>query len=296
MSSPGSANQAGRAALWMTGAIAAFSSMAVAGRAVSPHLDTFEIMMYRSFIGIVLVVSIGAALGRLPDIAPRRLGLHLARNTCHFTGQNLWFYALTLIPLAQLFALEFTSPIWVMILAALILGEKLTRVRVLAVALGFLGALIVANPGGQSDGLGLALAAASAIGFAGSIVLTKVLTRTETTISILFWLTVMQAGMGLVAAGYDGTIALPPPNVLPWVILIGAAGLFAHLCLTRALTIAPAVLVVPMDFLRLPAIAVVGAVFYNEPLDALVFLGAGLIFAANFLNVWADSRRGAAKL
>ena len=295
MSTPGSTSQAGLAAIWMTGAILAFSSMAVAGRAVAPHLDTFEIMMYRSFIGSVLVVVIGGALGRLVDIAPRRLGLHLARNTCHFTGQNLWFYALTLIPLAQLFALEFTSPIWVMILAALLLGEKLTRIRVLAVALGFAGALIVANPGGESNGLGLTLAAASAIGFAGSIVLTKLLTRTETTMSILFWLTVMQAGMGLVAAGHDGAITWPPLIVWPWVILIGAAGLFAHLCLTRALTIAPAVLVVPMDFLRLPAIAIVGARFYGEALNPLVFAGALLIFAANFMNVWAD-RRAAAKV
>ncbi|MEL7459352.1 MAG: DMT family transporter [Pseudomonadota bacterium] len=277
----------------MTGAIMAFSSMAVAGRAVSPHLDTFEIMMFRSFIGIALVLAIGGAMGQLNHVAPRRLGLHLARNACHFTGQNLWFYALTLIPLAQLFALEFTSPIWVMILAALLLGETLTRVRVLAVLLGFAGALIVANPGGQSDGLGLVLAAASAIGFAGSIVLTKMLTRTETTISILFWLTVMQAGMGLVAAGHDGEIALPPIAVWPWVVLIGAAGLFAHLCLTKALSTAPAVLVVPMDFLRLPAIALVGAVFYGEALNPFVFAGAFLIFAANFMNVWAEGRPAA---
>jgi len=286
MFSPGSAEaRPGLAALWMVGAIASFSAMAVAGRAVAIELDTFETMMYRSFIGIALVVTIGGLMGRLGDIAPRRLGLHALRNLCHFTGQNLWFYALTVIPLAQLFALEFTSPIWVMILAALILGERLTRLGIAAVALGFLGALVVAQPGTGGDPVGLLAAAASAMGFAGSIVITKLLTRTETTISILFWLTVMQAGMGLLATGFDSDIAWPSAGIWPWIALIGVAGLLAHLCLTTALSLAPATLVVPMDFLRLPAIAVVGALFYDEPLSAPVFLGAALIFTANYLNI-----------
>ena len=282
--------QPGRAALWMTGAIVAFSSMAVSGRAVAAELDTFETMMFRSFIGIVIVVVGAGVLGRLDEIHPRRLGLHLLRNLCHFTGQNLWFAALALIPMAQLFALEFTSPIWVMVLAVIILNERLTRVRMLAIAMGFLGALIVARPGGGGDPQGLLLAASSAIGFAGSIVLTKLLTRTETTTSILFWLTVMQAGMGIVAVGYDGDVAIPSLSILPYVVAIGIAGIVAHLCLTQALTIAPAILVVPMDFLRLPAIAIVGALFYGEALSLWVFLGAALILAANLLNMVWQSR------
>src|SRR6056297_400180 len=88
----------GLAALWMLGAICAFSSMAVAGRAVADELDTFEIMMFRSAIGFALVLVIGGALGKLGEVAPRRLGLHFLRNLSHFTGQNLWFYALNLIP------------------------------------------------------------------------------------------------------------------------------------------------------------------------------------------------------
>ena len=295
MSLPGYTEPAARpglAALWMLGAICAFSSMAVAGRAVADELDTFEIMMFRSAIGFALVLVIGGAVGKLGEVAPRRLGLHFLRNLSHFTGQNLWFYALNLIPLAQLFALEFTSPIWVVLLAALILGERLTAIRLAAVGLGFLGALIVARPGTGGDPVGLLTAAAAAVGFAGAIVTTKLLTRTETTTSILFWLTLMQLGIGLVAAGWDGDIARPPPEIWPWLGIIGAAGLFAHLCLTTALSLAPTTLVVPMDFLRLPAIAVVGAVAYGEPLSLPVFLGAALIFAANYLNI-VLSRRGA---
>lgn len=279
------------AAAWMTGAIFSFSSMAVAGRAINHELDTFEMMMYRSLIGLVFIVCIGLALGKLPEARTNRLGLHLIRNLAHFAGQNLWFYALGLISLAQLFALEFTSPIWIMILAALLLGERLTGSRLAALALGFIGALIVARPGADGDPIGLLIAAAAAIGFAGSIVCTKMLTRTETIYCILFWLTLTQVGFGIIATAWDGDVALPSATSWPWVALIAAAGLLAHTCLTNALAVAPATIVTPMDFIRLPVIAIVGMLFYGEPLDPLVFVGAALIFAGNYLNIWVESRK-----
>lgn len=278
------------AAAWMSGAIASFSAMAVAGRAVASELDTFETMFYRSLVGIVIVLAVAGAMGRLGEVSTRHMGLHLARNLFHFTGQNLWFFAVPLIPLAQLFALEFTSPIWVLLIAPLVLGEKLTRVRALAAALGFLGVLIVARPGAGEMSVGVIAAAASAINFAMTFIFTKLLTRRVSTTCILFWLTVMQAPMGLIAAGFDGDIALPTAATLPWLILIGCAGLFAHLCVTSALTVAPATMVVPLDFLRLPLIAAVGMLFYAEALDAFVLLGAAVIFAANYFNIWVESR------
>lgn len=281
----------GLAALWMTGAIVSFSTMAVAGRAISFELDTFEIMMYRSFIGVGIVLAVAGARRRLHEITTRSLHVHAVRNLCHFTGQNLWFWAITVIPLAQVFALEFTSPIWVTLLAPLVLGERLTRTRLAAACLGFAGILIVARPGGAGLEPGVLAAAASALGFAGSILFTKLLTRTETITCILFWLTAMQAVFGVITAGWDGAIALPSAAGLPWLVLIGCAGLLAHLCLSSALAIAPATVVVPMDFVRLPAIAVVGMVFYSEPLSLLVFVGAAIIFAANYLNVLAETRR-----
>ncbi|MBJ3763005.1 DMT family transporter [Maribius pontilimi] len=275
----------------MSGAIVSFTTMAVAGRAVSIQLDTFELMMYRSLVGIVLVVTIGAIAGSLRQITTHQLGLHAVRNLFHFAGQNLWFYAITVIPLAQVFALEFTSPIWVALAAPLLLAERLTRMRMLAALLGFVGVLVVARPGLDGFGAGQLAAATAAIGFAGSAVFTKILTRRNSITCILFWLTVMQAVFGLLCAGVDGRIAVPHGEVTAWLIVIGCAGLAAHFCLTSALTIAPATLVIPFDFLRLPVIAAIGMLLYGEPFDIYVMIGAGIIFAANYANLWTESRR-----
>ncbi|MEO0668113.1 MAG: DMT family transporter [Pseudomonadota bacterium] len=279
------------AALWMLGTITSFSVMAVAGREVSHALDTFEIMMYRSLVGVVIVVALASATGSFGQVQTARLGTHLIRNVAHFTGQNLWFLAVTLIPLAQVFALEFTTPIWVILLSPLVLGERLTPMRALAAALGFAGILIVARPDMAGINTGIITAASCAIFFAITIMLTKRLTRHEEIVSILFWLTAMQLVMGLVTAGFDGDIALPDATTGPWVALIGCAGLMAHYCLTKALSLAPATVVVPIDFARLPTIAVVGMLVYGEALDIWVLVGALIIFGGNYLNLWWETRK-----
>jgi drug/metabolite transporter (DMT)-like permease len=293
LAAPAPAPQTLRAALWMLGAVASFSSMAVAGRAVSFELDTFEIMMYRSIVGFVLVLGVARLTGQIGTITTRSPGTHVIRNLCHFTGQNLWFYAITVIPLAQVFALEFTAPLWVLILSPLVLGERLTGTRALAAVIGFAGILIVARPSPETLNIGTLAAAAAAIGFAGSILMTKRLTRTETLTCILFWMTLLQIGLGLACAGYDGDIAVPSLTSAPWLVLIGCAGLVAHFCLTTALSLAPATLVTPVDFLRLPVIAIIGVLVYAEPVDAFVILGALVIFGANYLNLWRETRKSA---
>lgn len=274
-----------RAALWMIGAILAFTSMAVAGREAALDLDTFEIMLYRSCVGVIIVIFIGATFGTLGQIRLAQMGLHTLRNLAHFSGQNLWFYAITVIPLAQVFALEFTTPIWVIMLSPLFLREKIIPIGAISAVIGFVGILIVARPGAATISPGIIAAALCAIAFAFTAIFTRKLTRTQTITCILFFLTGMQAIFGLVAAGYDGDIALPSLATLPWVIAIGFAGLIAHFCLTTALSIAPATVVMPMDFARLPIIAVVGIMLYAEPIDALVILGGVLIVGANYVNI-----------
>ena len=280
-----------KAALWMLGAIASFSAMAVAGREVSQWLDTFEIMTYRSLVGIVVLWVILTLTGQWRQVTRRSISTHVVRNAAHFTGQNLWFYAMTSIPLAQVFALEFTSPIWVALLSPLILGEPLTRLRLMSVLVGFVGILIVARPSPDTISPGLIAAASSAVFFALSVMYTRLLTRTETVLCIMFWLTLMQAAFGIIFSAWDGDMVAPSAQTLPWLVLIGLAGLLAHYCLTSALAIAPATVVVPIDFVRLPTIAIVGMLLYGEALDAWVFVGATVIFAANYANIWYANRR-----
>ncbi len=283
-----------KAGFWMIGAILSFSSMAVAGRELSLHHDTFEIMMYRSIVGIIVVATVLTAIRGWHQVTTERLSLHAIRNALHFTGQNLWFYAVGVIPLAQVFALEFTQPLWVILLSPLFLNERLTTLKVTAALIGFAGILIVTRPGTAPLSPGLMMAAASAIFFAFTTITTKKLTRFASIGCIMFWLAVMQAVLGAAAAGLDGQIALPTLQTAPYLLLVGLAGLLAHFCITNALAIAPATVVIPFDFARLPTIAVVGMLLYNEPIDHWTMLGAAVIFSGIFLNVWSENRNSLA--
>jgi len=280
----------GIAALWMTGAIASFTLMAIAGREVSIDLDTFEIMTYRSLIGGLIVLTFGLAMGRLAEVRTHRLGLHVTRNVFHFTGQNLWFFAVPMVPLAQFAAFEFTTPLCVALAAPLILGERLKRVQIMALLIGFAGILIVARPGLSPLGIGHLAAALAAVGFAGNVLFTKQLSRTDSVWTILFWMTWMQAAFGLALAGFDGQIALPAAASVKWVVAIGVCGLTAHVSLTQALRHAPASVVAPLDFARLPILAIVGMLLYAEPLEIPVFVGAALILGGNLLNLRTGKR------
>ena len=269
----------------MIGAIASFSSMAVAGRQLSGNLDTFEIMFWRSCVGLIIVLTVASATGHLQDISRKRLGLHFLRNVSHFTGQNLWFFAVGYISFAELFALEFTTPLWAIVLAPLILGDKITARGLTTAVVGLIGILIVTRPTPDSLSWPLGAAALCAIAFAFTALFTRKLTRDIPITGILFWLALMQGIFGLVIAGYDGVIAVPQGDSLFWVVLVGFAGMIAHFCLTTALSIAPPTVVMPIDFARLPVIAIVGMVFFQEPLDWLVFLGAAIIMGANWYNL-----------
>jgi drug/metabolite transporter (DMT)-like permease len=276
------------AALWMTGALVSFSLMAVAGREAQAEVSTFELMTWRSLMGLVILSAI---IARMPQgfavVRTNHPWLHVQRNFFHFFGQTTWFLALMLIPLAPLTALEFTGPVWVILLAPLLLGERMTGRKILALLLGFLGVLIVARPGVEEVGIGHALALACALGFALSTIWTKkIMTVGDRVICMLFWMTVSQTVIGFVLA-MPGGFVLPSLVTWGWLFIVGVTGLTAHYSISTALTLAPASLVSPTDLLRLPVLAVVGAMIYGEELVIWVFVGGALIVGANILNLTA---------
>ncbi len=286
-----SASQPLKAFAWMLGAIAAFVSMAVAGREIQVEMNTFELMLYRSAIGFGLVVAIAAARGTLGSIwRTRHPGLHATRNLFHYAGQNLWFYAVTAIPLGQLVALEFTNPIWVAVLSPFLLAERLTRARIFAALLGFAGVLVVAQPGASPFGLGHAAALGAGLCFALNTLFTRKIMAFDQVMCVLFWMTLSQGAASLVLS-LPGGIPIPSAGILPWIGVVGLSGLGAHYALTSALSFAPAGVVAPMEFLRLPIIAMIGMWMYGEPLRLAVFAGAALIIAGNLIGLRAETRR-----
>lgn len=278
---------------WMLGAAASFSAMAVAGRELSVEMNTFELMLYRSVIGFCIICALISRSKRgFAQVRTTKLRGHMWRNLFHFTGQNLWFYGVAVIPLSQLVALEFTNPIWVALLAPLLLGEALTRRRILAALIGFIGVLIVARPGIQPLELGHAAGLGAAIGFAMNTIFTKRLMSTETVLNVLFWMTLLQSAAAL-ALSLPGGIPLPTAQGWPWIAVVSVCGLTAHYSLTSALGAAPATLVAPLEFIRLPIIATLGMVIYGEPLVLWVFVGAGVIISANVINLTNPRRQKA---
>jgi drug/metabolite transporter (DMT)-like permease len=281
----------------MTGALVSFSISAVAVRALSKNLTTFEILSVRSGFGLLFMTLAVVAIPTLRhELSTRRMPMHVWRNSTHLLGQYVWVVAITMLPLATVFALEFTMPMWVALLAVPILGERMSVSRVGSVVVGFLGVLVIVRPGLASFQPAALLVLLAAFAFALSLIATKQLTSDVKTFTIIFWMNALQFPVALLVPvlllGGDvlfitrlGLIDLVP------MVALGASGLTSHYCLTNAFRSGDASVVVPIDFLRIPLIAVVGYFLYNESLDVFVFLGAALIVCGVLWNLRAESRR-----
>jgi drug/metabolite transporter (DMT)-like permease len=246
-------------------------------------------MALRSLIGLALLYPLVRASGGLATMRTARPWHHAARNLVHYAAQYGWFVALTMIPLAQVVAIEFTMPIWTACLAVAFLGERMNAWKALAIALGLVGVGLIVRPAAAGLNAGQLIALAAALGFAVSVTLTKSLTGSDSAVVIIFWMLVIQSLLGVVPA-----IAVwrwPTPAAWGWVLVVAFCGTFSHYCMARALQHADATMVVPMDFLRVPLTALAGWLVYAERIDLLTVLGASLILFGNLLNL---RRRGVA--
>ncbi len=271
-----------RGVAWMLGAVLSFALMAVAVRELLRHMGILQILSLRTAVTLALVCTIIPRHGFEP-LRTRRFPVHAARAVMHLAGQFCWMYAIGALALATVFAIEFTMPVWTALLAAVFLGERLNQGRLVQLTLGLAGVAIILRPGvGAFHPAALVMVLGSMF-YAGNMIFTKRLSATDSALAVTFWMSAVQMPITLVASA--SSWVTPVLSDAPWILAIGAGSFAAHYSMTRAMKLADATVVVPIDFIRLPLIAVVGALFYAEPFDPMVIAGAMVIFTGTYYSL-----------
>ncbi|WDE06266.1 DMT family transporter [Thalassomonas viridans] len=269
--------------LWMLGAITSFCLLAIGGRELDSDLPITPMLFFRSLISLAVISLVLLLIREKSLISVKRLPLHGFRNLVHFAGQYCWFLAMSLLPLAEVFALEFTVPLWTALIAALVLKERITLRKSAAIILGISGVLVIVQPGAAMFEAGALIALAAAVCYALAHTAVKSLSSTEKPVAILFYMSLLQLPLAL-------CFALPQwqwPHGIQWLwlTLMGVAALSAHYCISRAMLSAEVTTVVTLDFLRLPLIALLGGLLYQEAVGLSLFIGAALMLAGNLINL-----------
>jgi drug/metabolite transporter (DMT)-like permease len=276
-----------RGALWMTAASIAFAAMIILIRQLSAVFDPLQVVFFRNVFGLIAMLPwlMGHGLGALRT---QRLGLHALRASIGIVSMICWFTALSLMPLAQATALSFTAPIFASVLAVVFLGEVMRLRRWSATAVGLLGTLIIVRPGYSSFEPAALLALTSAVLGALSPIFVKVMARTESTGAIVTYMVLFTTPLSLVPA----LLVWQQPSLtqLGFAALLGLAGTLGHLCFTRALASADATVVVPFDYLRLPAVALIAYLVFAEVPTVWTWIGGAIIAASSIYMTLREAR------
>lgn len=274
-------------ALWMCGAACSFALMVNLVRYLTLSLDPLQVVFFRNAFGLLAMLP--WLLRHGPGVLrTRHLGLHALRAAIGIAAMVCWFTTLALLPLAQATALSFTAPIFTSVLAMLLLGEVMRARRWSATALGLAGAVIILRPGFETLQPAAVLAIATALVWAGSTILVKVMARTESAGAIVTWLVLFSTPLSAAAAWFVWQTPTWPQ--LGLAALLGAAGSAGHLCLTRALAGAEAGAVMPFDYLRLPVVAAIAYLVFGEVPDRWVWLGGAVIAASGLYIAHREAR------
>lgn len=283
--------------LWMSGALASFSILAIGARELSGEVSIAQSLFIRSVIGLVFLSGIYFIQSRVKrnnvnraqekmavkQLPSKLFKLHLFRNVFHFIAQYGWFFGIGLLPLAEVFALEFTVPIWTLLIASVFLDEKVTRNKLLAIFFGTLGVLVIVQPGYALIDYASIIVLGAAICFALSHTATKSLAKTESPLTILLFMCVVQLPIGFFMSLTDWV--WPQGQQWFWLSVIGLTALLAHYCLAKAMQYAEVTTVMTLDFFRLPLIALVGVAFYNEAFEIPLLIGGALMLIGNLIGV-----------
>ena len=268
----------------MSGALFSFCFMAVAARELSHGINTLEILFGRSLVGLVGSVGLIVGTRQWALFKTEKFKFHVGRNLLHYFGQYGWFLGVSLLPLSQVFAIEFTSPLWTTLLAAVFLGEALTLQRVFAVVLGFTGVYVIVNPGQGMMNIGALCVLIAAVCFSSGNIFTKRLVQTDNPLTILFFMSAIQLPMGL-ALSYT-SLTMPEGVQWLWLFVVGLSSMTSHFCMARAMQKTDISVVVTLDFLRLPLITLIGVFVYAEVFQPIMVMGSLMVLGANLISVY----------
>lgn len=269
---------------WMSGSLLSFCLMAIGARELAGEIPVFQTLFVRSAVGLLCVVAILYVTKQAALIKTKAFGLHVFRNGFHLAGQYGWFLGIGLLPLAEVFALEFTVPIWTAIFASIALKETLTRRKLIAIACGLLGVLVIVQPGVAIVNVASLIVLGAAICYAIAHTSTKALSATEKPIVILFYMCLVQLPVALVLS--LSAWVWPVGVQWVWLVSIALSALSAHYCMVKAMHYAEITIIVTMDFLRLPLIAMLGMLLYQEQFEFAIMLGGALMLLGNLVNAW----------
>ncbi len=263
-----------RACLWAATTSLTSAVMMLLIRWAAEELHPFQISFLRSTFGALFTLpwlwQMGWAEVRKVDIGRYKWRVILA-----FFSMVTWFYAASYLPMAESTALNFTTPLFATVGAALILKETVRVRRWTATILGFIGVLIIVRPGAHTFNPVAIVMILSALAASFSVLIIKALTRTESAQSIVMFTFIFLTPLTLIPALF--VWQTPSWYVLLLTLGMGAVGTFGNYCSARAFTLADASAVLPIDYLRMPVVALVGFLAFGEAPDALVWIGSAII-------------------
>ena len=259
----------------MLGAMILFSTMGVFIKLSSSQLHPLEVVFFRNFLALFFLTP-WIFHQRATVFKSNRKKLYTLRAVFNVVGMAAGFTALTLIPLAEATALSFTAPLFATLGAALILGEVVRQRRIIAIFFGFIGMLIILRPGIEAISPGALLAIANAITIAITVLIVKKLTTTEKPITIVAYMALLQTPMALIPALFYWE--WPSLITWTWLFCLAGAGTIGHLMYTKAIQLAEVSQLQPIDFVRLPIIALFGYIVFAEQPGIWVWIGGAVIF------------------
>ncbi len=276
-----------QAMLYMIAAACLFSIMVTSIRHVSVEVNSFIVVFFRNLFGIIIVAPIIArhGFGFLRTSVPRLYGW---RTVLGLGSMFLWFYGITVTPVAEAVALSFTAPLFVTVVAVLILGEKVGLPRWLATIIGFGGTVLVLRPGFAEVTQGHIMLIVSSILMGASIVTIKMLSATEPPGRIVAYMVILFTPVSFLPALY--VWEWPSWNAMFWLLVVGGAGTMAHMMFARALSKADASAVMPLDFMRLPLTAIIAYLAFSEVPDVFTFIGGAVIFVSSVYIAQRENR------